>query len=46
MLLLPKAMCRRGFVIPLMFCVPPILERFLSAVGKNNILRLHVVDVV
>jgi len=45
LLLLSKAVCRRGRVIPLMFCVLPIPERFLSIAGKNNILILHVVDV-
>ena len=45
LLLLPKAVCRIGLVIPLVFCVPPILERFLSTAGKKNILRLHFVDV-
>ncbi|MFT7471860.1 MAG: competence protein ComEC [Kiritimatiellia bacterium] len=45
LLLLPEAVCRRSLVIPLMFCVLPIPERFKSSAGENNILRLHVVDV-
>lgn len=45
LLLLPKGLCRRGLVIPLMLCVLPIPERLRSSTGENSILRLHVVDV-
>ena len=45
LLLLPKGVCRRGLVIPLMLCVLPIPERLKSSTCENSILRLHVVDV-
>ncbi|PCI76335.1 MAG: DNA internalization-related competence protein ComEC/Rec2, partial [SAR86 cluster bacterium] len=45
LLLLPKGVCRRGLVIPLMLCVLPIPERLRSSTGEVNILRLHVIDV-
>lgn len=45
LLLLPKAVCRRGLVIPLMFCVLPMPERLRTPASESNILRLHVVDV-
>lgn len=45
LLLLPKGVCRRSLVVPLMLCVLPIPERLRSSNGEGNILRLHVVDV-
>jgi len=45
LLLLPRGVCRRSLVIPLMLCVLPIPERLKSSTRENSILRLHVVDV-
>ena len=45
LLLLPKGVCRRGLVIPLMLCVLPIPERLRSSAGENTILQVHVIDV-
>jgi competence protein ComEC len=45
LLLLPKGVCRRGLVFPLMLCVLPIPERLRSSTGEDNTLRLHIVDV-
>lgn len=45
LLLLPKGVCRKSLVLPLLFCVLPIPERLRSPNTQGNILRLHVVDV-
>ena len=43
LLLLPKGVCRRSLIFPLMFCALPIPERLRPPTSDN--LRLHIVDV-
>ena len=45
LLLLPKEVCRRTLVIPLMLSILPIPERLRLQADENNALRLHIIDV-
>tara|TARA_B110000858_G_scaffold75360_1_gene87460 strand:+ start:9861 stop:12293 length:2433 start_codon:yes stop_codon:yes gene_type:complete len=45
LLLLPKGVCRRSLVLPLLLCVLPIPQRLRSSTAEDDALRLHVVDV-
>lgn len=45
LLLLPRGVCRRSLVLPLLFCVLPIPDRLRPQAFENNTLRLHVIDV-
>ena len=45
LLLLPKRVCRRSLVLPLLLCVLPIPQRIRSPSVEDAELSLHVVDV-